>query len=274
MKKLFFETKMTWKKVIIFALITSVLTALFAIIPLFRNTSFLDVATNFDCWILFALIIILNCESAKEASIKCFVFFLIGQPLIYLLQVPFSPLGFKIFDFYPQWLLITFLTIPGAFIAYQIKRKDWLSVVVLAVANGFLAYMIAYYLRMMKVSFPNHLLSTIFCLLSIIAYTLSFIKDKKKIIVSFIIPLVIFVVAAISLDVFKTKGKAELELGNNYEYRIDNESIVDIEYENGKYIFTSKNQGETSIFFKDENGIEHEYIIYVYGSDVLISNVN
>ena len=81
---------MSWKKLIIFAICTAVYTATMAIIPIAKDTSFRDIAATLEWWILFGVIIICNSKSPKDSALKCFIFFLISQPLIYLLQVPFS----------------------------------------------------------------------------------------------------------------------------------------------------------------------------------------
>ncbi|MBQ0110502.1 MAG: hypothetical protein KBS41_01045, partial [Oscillospiraceae bacterium] len=83
--KLFGNINMSWLRVIIFALISAVYTALINQVPLLKNTSFTDIAVGFECWVLFAIIIIVNCRKWWEASLKTFVFFLISQPLIYLI---------------------------------------------------------------------------------------------------------------------------------------------------------------------------------------------
>ena len=44
MKKLFGGINLTWKKLIIFAIITGVYTALMALIPFTKDTSFRDIA--------------------------------------------------------------------------------------------------------------------------------------------------------------------------------------------------------------------------------------
>ena len=36
---------------------------------------------------ILAIFIIVNCKNSKDAIIKCFVFFLISQPLIYLVEI-------------------------------------------------------------------------------------------------------------------------------------------------------------------------------------------
>ena len=142
-KDWFLNQNMSWIKVIIMAVITAVITAVLNLIPSLSDTSFQDIAINLDCWILFAVFIIVNCEKWWEASLKTFTFFLISQPLIYLIEVPFVALGFGLFQYYKYWFMITILTLPGAAIAFLLKRGSWISVVVLSVATGFLSYMMA-----------------------------------------------------------------------------------------------------------------------------------
>ena len=60
MKKLFGEINLTWKKLIIFAIIAGVYTAAMALIPITKETSFRDIAIQFEWWILFGIIIICN----------------------------------------------------------------------------------------------------------------------------------------------------------------------------------------------------------------------
>ena len=100
MKKLFGGINLTWKKLTIFALLSAIYTALVAIIPCLKYTSFHTIAVTFEVWIFFGIIIIMNSKSNKDAALKCFIFFLISQPLIYLFQVPFSHYGWELFKFY------------------------------------------------------------------------------------------------------------------------------------------------------------------------------
>ena len=60
MKKLFGEIDLTWKKIILFAIVAGVYTALMALIPITKDTSFRDIATTLEAWILFGVIIISN----------------------------------------------------------------------------------------------------------------------------------------------------------------------------------------------------------------------
>lgn len=76
-----------------------------ALLPFTKNTSFRDISISFEVWILFGILIIMNSKSAKESALKCFIFFLISQPLVYLSQVPFSNLGWKILGYYKNWII-------------------------------------------------------------------------------------------------------------------------------------------------------------------------
>ena len=70
--------------------------------------------------IFFAVIIMSNCKKPLESALKTFAFFLISQPLIYLLQVPFSPMGWGLFSYYPYWFYWTPATFPMAFVGWFI----------------------------------------------------------------------------------------------------------------------------------------------------------
>lgn len=179
-KKLFGGIEMTWKRVILLAVVTAVYTALVNQIQPLYDTSFQDIAINLECWILFAVFIIVNCKNWWEASLKCFVFFLVSQPLIYLIEVPFVVIGWHIFDYYRHWFIMTLLTLPGAVIAFQLKRKSWLSAAVLSVAAGFLAYMGVQYLSTAVWSFPRHLLSCLFCFALAVFFVFVLLDDKKQ----------------------------------------------------------------------------------------------
>ena len=195
-KKYFGGISMTWPRVILFAVITAVYTALINQIPFLKETSFQDIAINPECWLLFAVLIVVNCEKWWEASLKCFVFFLISQPLIYLIEVSFSSMGWEIFQYYGYWAKITLLTLPGAVIAFQVKRKDWLSVAVLSVATGFLSWMGVEYLRVATSDFPHHLLSSLFCFALALVLIFALLERKNHLIVSLLVVAAVIIAAA------------------------------------------------------------------------------
>ncbi|MBQ2433139.1 MAG: hypothetical protein II266_01800, partial [Clostridia bacterium] len=130
--KLFGGLNMSWPVVIIFAVATAVVTAVFLIVPVFQNTSFIRMGETMEAWVLFAIIIMSNCKKPLESALKTFVFFLISQPLIYLLQVPFSEMGFGLFMYYKYWAIWTVLTFPMAFVGWFITKRNWLSLLILS----------------------------------------------------------------------------------------------------------------------------------------------
>lgn len=178
--KLFFGINMSWVKVIIFAVATAVVTAIFLILPIFNNTSFREMGTMFEAWIFFAIIIMTNCKKPLESALKTFVFFLISQPLIYLIQVPFSEMGWSLFMYYKTWFFWTLLTFPMAFAGWYLKKGNWLSLLILTPINILLAYIGWSFLTGILIyDFPSHLISVLFCFGQIALYLAVFFKGRK-----------------------------------------------------------------------------------------------
>ncbi|MCQ2458545.1 MAG: pilus assembly protein N-terminal domain-containing protein [Clostridia bacterium] len=268
--KSFTTQKMSWGKVILLALATAVLTAVLKLIPFFNNTSFQDIAINPECWILFAVFIIVNCKGWKEAAGKTFVFFLISQPLIYLIQVPFSRLGFGIFQYYKYWFIATLLTLPGAVIAYQVRRKDRLSVAVLSVAAAFLGYMSATYFLSVKASFPNHLLSLCFCIVLALFFAFALLENKyhRAVIIG-----VLIVSMAVSLIILKPVSSQTLQLGEgNWSYSLEDPSVADVVLKQDNSVsLTANRKGTTLLTFVNETGDKKEFYITVSNGSVYIN---
>ncbi len=59
-----------------FAVGTAVISTVFLIVPIFKNTSFMRMGETLEAWIFFAIIIIANCKKPLESALKTFVFFL------------------------------------------------------------------------------------------------------------------------------------------------------------------------------------------------------
>ena len=68
--KLYGGLNMSWRTVILFALGTAVLTSIFLIVPIFKNTSFELMGVNFEAWFFFAIIIMANCKKPLESALK------------------------------------------------------------------------------------------------------------------------------------------------------------------------------------------------------------
>ena len=160
--KIFGGLNMSWLVVIIMAVALGVWTALMAMfVP--DGNSFHDIAVLPEWWVLPAILIIVNCKKPLEAALKVFVFFLVSQPLVYLIQVPFSDMGWGLFKYYPYWFYITLATLPGGFIGWFVKKDKWYSGVILAVMTTLLAYLGIGYASHWGETFPNHLITVIYC---------------------------------------------------------------------------------------------------------------
>ena len=193
MKKLFGEMNLTWKRTILFAIIAGVYTAIMAMIPMAKDTSFADITVSFEVWIFFGIFIIMNSKSAKDSALKCLVFFLISQPLVYLIQDAIKHSNLFI-TYYRNWIFWTIATIPMGFIGYYMKKDEWWGLLILAPILVFLGEHYSTYLSKTMFSFPYHLLTTLFCLITLIIYPIAIFNNKKNKIVGIVISILIILV--------------------------------------------------------------------------------
>lgn len=143
-------------------------------------------------------IVITNCKKPTEAALKVFVFFLISQPLIYLLESPF--VGLEVFYYYPRWFIYTLLTLPGGYVAWYITKRNWLSAVILSVASCGLTIMGTVYTMVCIDTPPRHLLSAIFCFVVAVLLPTIFLSNSKKrflpwsivVVTAFALPFIIY----------------------------------------------------------------------------------
>ena len=186
--KYFGGLDMSWKKVIFLAVVCGVTTGLLLCLPFIEGTSFENIGVCMEAWIALALLVILNSEKPVEAGLKTFVFFLISQPLIYLIQVPFSWMHWEIFMYYKRWFIITLLTLPGGMIAWFTKKGNTLSMLILAVADAILMFMeFPMHLYSLIHHFPHQMIALAFILASSCFYTLHLLKKKELRVMSFIL---------------------------------------------------------------------------------------
>ena len=184
---------MSWLMVILFAIITGVYTGAVMLIPGLKNTSFQDIGVSFEWWVIFAVIVVVNCEKGLEAALKCFVFFLISQPLVYLTEIVFGAMTFQLAKMYyfGTWFKLTLATLPGGFIAWMCKKQNLLGAVILGCGNTIELAMAAYYFRSAVNHFPHHILTVFSCLAAIVIMTLCIQKEKKNRIIAFAVPVVL-----------------------------------------------------------------------------------
>lgn len=248
MKKLFGDIDLTWKKLILFAIIAGVYTGLINSVDVLDGTSFRDIAISFEWWILFGIIIIMNSKNNLDSALKCFIFFLISQPLVYLVESPFK--GIEVFVYYKGWFIWTLFTFPMGYIGYYLKKDKWWGLFILTPIILLLgiAHVPGFASRMIY-EFPKGLLSYIFCIVTMIIYPLYIYKNKKiktvGLIISIIVALAFSILGFTNGKVYETDP-----LCSGEEFKFDEKFNAYLE--DTKY-------GEVSI--KYEDGIE-EYCVH------------
>ena len=179
LKKLFGGIDLTWPKLIAAAVAAGIFTAAMAIIPGLHYTSFIAVTVTFEVWILLGILIIMNSRSNLDSALKCFVFFLISQPLVYLLQVPFSWQGWGLFKYYRYWFLWTVLCFPMGFIGYYMKKGKWWGYLILLPMILLTGYSYLTYFSDFLFARPRYLLISLFCACGMILYPVAIFEDRR-----------------------------------------------------------------------------------------------
>ena len=276
-KKLFGGIDLNWKKLIIFSIIAGVYTAIMAMLPITKNTSFADISISFEVWILFGIIIIMNSKSAKESSLKCFVFFLISQPLVYLTQDIIN--HSKLFlTYYRFWVIWTIGTIPMGFVGYYMKKDKWWGLAILTPMLIFLGIHYSGFLGETLYYFPYHILSTLFCIVTLLLYPICIFNNKKVKNAGIILSLIIIIVMTFITFTNNTTYNTTLlvsdsETGevfdDSYKVYLEDEKIgkVYIEYdeslEDYRVNAEFRRAGITNLVLEDSNGNKTIYEIDV-----------
>ncbi len=289
MKKLFGSINLTWVKLIVFAVIAGVYTGVMAFLPIARDTSFADISISFECWVLFGILIIVNCKKPLESALKCFVFFLISQPLVYLVQVPFSERGWELFAYYPPWFIWTLLTLPMGFGGYYMRKEKWWSFFILAPMMLFVGYHYIGFLQEAVAFFPNHLLSAIFCAVTVIIYPIFIFNNKKLKTAGLIFAVLIIAAATVfaltaekrtyNTTVMISGGSQNVEFDDTYTVSLEDESYgkVFIVYEeniecwmvNAEFTKT----GETKLFIESPKGEKWSFDLTIYRDSYRIEKI-
>ena len=239
-KKIFGGIDLTWKKLILFAILIGVYTGIIAMIPMLRDTSFSDLTVTFEVWIFFGIFIIMNSKSAKDSALKCFIFFLISQPLAYLVQdlINHSNLFMTYYRFWIGW---TIACVPMGFIGYYMKKDKWWGLLILTPIMILLGFEYSRYLSMTMFFFPKHLLTSLFCVITLIIYPLAIFKNKKVRIAGEVINVIIIILMSVICLLNPPRYSTEL-FSNGDEYQFDDTYKV--------YLKDSK-YGDLSIKYND-----------------------
>ncbi|MCQ2566819.1 MAG: hypothetical protein MJ127_00230 [Mogibacterium sp.] len=203
MNTTFGNLKMNWPRVIAFAVVAAIYTGVIMTIPALTGTSFQDIGIGYEWWIIFAVIITVNCEDAFEAALKCFMFFLLSQPLIYLVEVALGHISIdNAVEYYTQfWFGMTQLTLPGGFIAFFSKKQNALGASVLGVGCGMELLMgITYAIQAMR-DMPHHLLSAGASIAIAIIMIWGIQREKKNRIICMAVPIVLLALVLVCLKI-------------------------------------------------------------------------
>lgn len=273
MKKLFGGINLTWAKLVAFAIIAGVITAVIALIPGLATTSFHSITETFEIWIIFGIFIIMNSTSNKDSALKCFVFFLISQPLVYLIQVPFAEIGWGLFQYYKYWAIWTVLCLPMGYIGYYMKKEKWWGYLILLPMILLTAY--SYYgdLRLFGFYCPKYLLICAFCVFAMILYPLA-VFDNKKIrkvgtLVSIVLIIGVSVAGIMNPIVYSTEilGEDQHPLNDKYSVTLEDERLGDLSIVelDGYYMVHAdfKKAGKTKVLITSPEGKTDEYPITI-----------
>lgn len=274
LQKILGGLNITWPRLIIFSIIMGIYTAFMAMwVP--DGNSFHDIAVTPEWWVLPAVLIIINCKKPLESALKVFVFFLISQPIVYLIQVPFSSMGWGLFSYYKYWFIITLFTFPAAYIGWYIKKDKWYSGVILSIVAAYLAITGFRYAAELQENFPNHLLSIIYCFSMVLLFIFGILKDKIPRIIVAIVTIIALIIIALTGNVEKTietYNNAFLEennitlVGEPYisSYSDEKSGKVEIiKYEDG-YSFKISGQKGNIYNFSIKDDSENEYKFEYY----------
>lgn len=282
-RKLFGGFEMTWKRLIIFAVLAGIYTALMAILVPDGN-SFHDIAVTVEAWVLLAIIVIANCKKPLEAAIKTFVFFLVSQPLVYLLQVPFNAYGWGIFAYYPYWFKITLLTFPGAFVGWYIKKDNIVAGIIFSVAAAILIMTGVGYVSGFPHYFPNHLLSAIYCFAIVPVMTYGLFSKKESRITVFLLSIATLVAAMILIgdgkmyESYRSLSDYGFEYGNEpyVQYYSGTKKGEVVILDTGEYYNLKLNgysDGEYEFTIEDNSGKKLNFRYHIDNDQLILEEI-
>ena len=271
--KLYGGINLTWPGIILYAVGAAVLTTVFLVLPIFHGTSFVRMGETLEAWIFFAVIIIANAKSPLDSALKTFVFFLISQPLIYLLQVPFSWQGWGLFQYYKHWFILTLCTF--------LKKKNWLSLLILMPVLILLAYLCEDGLKHVIHQFPSLLIMVVFCVLQVFLYLYTFTEKASQKIIGALVPAAVIAVMLLlpkNVDFSSSQFLPDNPvLTENAEVTVDNTGIADISVsgtgEDSTVLIQAHAYGDTSFTIIDGDK-EYQYNLRIYEDDLGTSQID
>ncbi|MDO4182209.1 MAG: hypothetical protein Q4E12_01170 [Coriobacteriia bacterium] len=262
--KLFGGLRMTWPKLIVFAVVSGVYCGVINQIPAVHGTSLTDCAVSWELWVVLALIVSANCRTPLESALKCFVFFLISQPLVYLVEIP--TLGHFPWEYLNIWMPYIVASVVAGFLAFYMRRQNALGLIITVCAAGCISLMGAHYLGEMIIqgTFPRHLLTILFDAVAAAGVVCVF---QKKAIMRTIGITVAFVPAVVMLVyALMTAGAGQLsvvlEPGHTWEIGATanvGEATIETDPNGSQTLSATINQMDAFVVVCDEAGSEVTY---------------
>lgn len=290
MIKIFSDFKLTWPKLTISAAIIGILVAIINRIPFLENTSFQDIAIVLDVWIVFGIIIAKKSQNALDSALKCFAFFLISQPIIYFVEAVIDVINgnnlstalstyFNNYYFSGIWFRFTLLTLPGGYVAYFINKQNIASALILSVATGYLGYAgVSTLLNCFMVTYPNHIISGIFCLVAAVITIFAILKKNSHRLIAGTITVICAILGAIFyLNEYNTPGLISIDYtlkdgtiaSSCYS---ENEEVANVfcDESNAFTVKTSQKHGTTTLHVFDTEGREYVYTVKSVHNDLTV----
>ena len=276
MKKLFGGVNLTWIKLIVCAVLIGASVGLLNSVPFLFDTTITDIASYFDFWIFCGIFIIMNSKSNRDSALKCFVFFLISQPLIYLCEVPFNDMGWRLFVYYKPWFFWTLFCLPMGYIGYYIKKDKWYGLLIILPVMLLLGVGLSETIVNVKYSFPKHIVNTLFVVLSFFIYPLMLFNNRKIKIFGLILNVIIMLLfglnPVLTPSTYVTSFKCsndELSYDDTYKVYLEDSSYgnLSIKYMDsiGDYcIYASFNKpGDTRVVLEEPSGNKQFFNIHI-----------
>ncbi len=268
--RLYGGIKMNWPAVIIMAVVSAAITAVFLLVPVFKDTSFERMGIDFEAWFLPAILIMPNCKSPLDSAVKTFVFFLVSQPLIYLIQVPFSDMGWGLFGYYKYWFIWTLLTFPMAFIGWFLRKRGWISLLIISPVIVFLsavgvgAFIDTYYE-------PPYLLVTgLFCMLQAAVYILTFTVNKWQRLAALAAVIVTAVIVIVRNGSVEISGQSFLPEGYSYSENavitVADPDIAEVSFNDPAegFVYVNGRKYGSTTFTVTDGGKEQRFSLEIY----------
>ena len=263
MSKLF-KINMTWVKTIILAVICGVATGVVMQIPILENTSFHNIGVTMEFWIFMGMLVSVNCKKWWEAGLKTFIFFLISQPLVYLVMWPVYH-SFP-WHYYLYWLYWTFACLPLGCLAWYIKKGNILSVVILLAVCALLCFHGVEFLGKTFINGQHQLLAAAFCFAQVVFYIAVLLNtSKKKFIVGVVCVLMTFALGVFTLALGpNSTASMPLDNANEYSITVEDEHIVVLEgVTDSAFTLKATGYGSTQVTFTAANGTQLCYDVTV-----------